>query len=462
MESTAQVAEQNRVVIVAVLLTGSFIAILNQTSMVTALPPIMKDLNIDAAKAQWLTTVFMLMNGIMIPITAFLIERYTTRRLFITAMSLFTAGSIIAAVSPNFLILLLGRIVQASAAGILMPLMQTVLFLIFPIEKRGTAMGMAGLVIAFAPALGPTLSGWITDHYTWRYIFYLILPIAVLDILLAVIKLKNVSDLMKPRIDILSIILSSVGFGGLLYGFSSAGSRGWGNNDVIITLIIGLISLIFFIRRQLKLEKPILELRVFKNSIFTLTTIITMIVFTTMIAAETIIPMYIQNVRGLSALQSGLILFPGAILMGIMSPINGRIYDKFGARGLVLTGLTLLTAATIPFTSLDNSVSLTFLTLMYAVRMFGVSMIMMPLTAAALNQLHDHLIPHGNAVTNTMRQVAGSIGTAMLITIMSVTAAHADTNQPAQAMLQGINTAFIAATILSFTGLTLSFFICKE
>lgn len=333
----------NKFPIVAILITGAFLAILNQTLLATAIPHIMHDLNLTENTAQWLTTIFMLVNGIMIPITAFLIETFTTRRLFLTAMIAFAVGTLICAIAPTFMLLMIGRIIQAAGAGIMMPLMMTIFLLIFPIEKRGTAMGTVGLVIGFAPALGPVISGWLVEHYPWRALFYLVLPLSVINIVIAYFVMKNVTKRTFPKVDILSIILSTLGFGGLLYGFSSAGSYGWTSIAVVSSLVIGTITLTGFILRQFKLKQPILEFRIFKNKIFTLTTIIGMIAFIGLIASETILPIYMQNMAGFSALESGLMILPGALLMGFMSPINGRIFDKVGARYLLIIGLTLLT-----------------------------------------------------------------------------------------------------------------------
>lgn len=458
MTDTTTGKEINTRIIVSILITGAFIAVLNQTLLATAIPTIMGDLNIDASQAQWLTTVFLLVNGIMIPITAFLIETFTTRRLFMAAMGLFAAGTIIAAVSPTFGILIVGRIVQAMGAGIMMPLMQTVFLLIFPIDKRGAAMGLVGMVISFAPAIGPTLSGLIVDNYSWRLLFYIIFPIAIINLIVAYFKMTDVTTLKHPKMDALSIILSTFGFGGLLYGFSTAGSSGWGAPVVTITLAVGVVSLIAFITRQLKLSTPILEFRVFKDPIFTLTTVITMIVFTAMIGAATILPLYIQDARGFSALQSGLILMPGAIVMGICSPITGRIFDKVGARWLGLIGMASLVGGTIPFVYFDGMTSLTAIATLHAFRMLGMAMVMMPMTTAGLNRLSEDLIPHGTAMTNTMRQVAGSIGTAVLITIMSSVAAGSAA-APSDALIEGVNTAFLVTAGISLLGLILSFFI---
>lgn len=323
----------NRSVIVGILLAGAFVAILNQTLLITALPHIMRDFNVDANQAQWLTTSFMLTNGILIPITAFLIEKFTSRTLLITAMSIFTAGTVVGAFAPNFPVLLTARIIQAAGAGIMMPLMQTVFLTIFPIEKRGQAMGMVGLVISFAPAIGPTLSGWAVEAFSWRSLFYIILPFAVIDLILASILMKNVTTLRKTKIDILSVILSTFGFGGLLYGFSSVGSYGWTSSTVLISLLVGVIALLLFITRQMKLEKPMLEFRVFTFGVFSLTTLLGTLVFALLIGTETILPLYTQNVRDVTAFDTGLMLLPGAIVMGFMSPIIGRIFDRVGGRG---------------------------------------------------------------------------------------------------------------------------------
>ncbi|MGR3205304.1 MDR family MFS transporter [Bacillus glycinifermentans] len=447
----------NRKIIVGLLIAGAFIAILNQTLLVTALPHIMADLNIDATQGQWLTTAFMLTNGILIPITAFLIEKFSSRALVITAMAIFTAGTVVGAFAPNFPVLLAARIIQAAGAGIMMPLMQTIFLTIFPVDKRGAAMGMVGLVIAFAPAIGPTLSGWIVDSFTWRYLFYIILPIAVIDLILVIMLMKNVTKLRETSLDILSIILSTLGFGGLLYGFSSAGSDGWGDQTVLISLAVGAVSLIFFIMRQMKIKRPILEFRVFQSWTFSLTTLLGMIVFALMIGTETILPLYTQNVRSISAFDSGLMLLPGAVAMGIMSPIIGKIFDKIGGKGLAIIGFAILLLTSIPFADLKDDTSITFIVILYTIRMAGTSMIMMPLTTAGINALPPHLIAHGTAMNNTMRQIGGSIGTAVLISVMSNSTKNASTTNPINAVIHGMNSAFIVAAVLALAGFILSF-----
>ncbi|WP_181350407.1 MDR family MFS transporter [Thalassobacillus sp. CUG 92003] len=449
----------NKVIIAGLLLAGSFITILNQTLMITAIPPIMEEMNITANTAQWLTTVFMLINGIMIPISAFLIERFTTRQLFMTAMSVFAFGTIVAGIAPNFEILLLGRMIQSSGAGVMLPLMQTVFLLIFPVNKRGAAMGYIGLVISFAPAIGPSLSGWVTANYTWRLLFLMILPLAIIMLFVAHYVLKNVTELKYPKVDIPSIILSSIGFGGLLYGFTSAGNNGWDSAMTLSVLTIGSIILVVFILRQLRMKHPMLEFRVFKLKTFTITTIIGMICFMGLIGAETLIPLYMQNMRDFTAFESGLVLLPGAVITGIMSPITGRIFDRIGARLLAIVGLTIITGSSLVFAFLDTSTTLIFLMVVYAIRMFGFSMVMMPVTTAGLNELPRDIIPHGAAMNNTMRQIAASVGTAILVTVMTTTALRAEQQDIANPSIHGVNTAFIVVTVLSFIGIILSIFV---
>lgn len=449
----------NRKMIVTLLLAGSFISILNQTLMITAIPPIMEEMGISANTGQWLTTVFMLVNGIMIPISAFLLERFTTRQLFITAMSVFAVGTLVAGLAPNFSMLLTGRVIQSAGAGVMLPLMQTVFLMIFPVNKRGAAMGLIGLVISFAPAIGPALSGYVTEHYSWRVLFFIILPIAIIDIIVASFALKNVTELQKPKLDILSIILSSFGFGGLLYGFTSAGNNGWLHSITIVTLVVGALSLTGFILRQLKLKHPMLEFRVFTYSIFPLAVVIGMISFMGLIGVETLIPLYMQNMRDYTAFEAGLALLPGALITGFMSPITGRIFDKFGARKLVMVGLVIITASSFAFTRLDTTTSLAFMTIMYSVRMFGLSMVMMPIATAGLNQLPNRLIPHGAAMDNTMRQIAASVGTAILVTVMTTSEETAATKSIANPDIYGANVAFIVVELLSLAGLIISIFI---
>ena len=452
------VKDKKKIMLIAVMLVGTFVAILNQTLLSAAVPKIMEDFNIETNVAQWLTTIFMLTNAIMISISAYLINRFTTRQLYIASMSIFTVGTIIAAISPNFTFLLIARVFQAAGAGILMPLTMNTLIDIFPKENRGSAMGTVGIIIAFAPAIGPTLSGVITDAFSWHALFYLIIPIAIIDIIFAYFSLINVGEKEEHKLDIPSVILSTLGFTLLLYGFSEAGSTGWANMLIIGSILIGAIILVLFVIRQLKLEKPLLNLRVFKNKVFVYSCLVSMIVFSSMIATEMLLPIYMQTGRGFSAIESGLLLLPGAIIMGVMSPITGRLFDKYGPQKLVITGLSIMALSTFALMQLGPDTSIVYICIIYAIRMFGVSMALMPITTWGLNSVANKSIPDATASNNTLRQVAGSIGTAIFVTIQS-SATSAVADQGAQfALIHGINVSFIASACISVVAVLVAIF----
>ncbi|EPD81982.1 MULTISPECIES: DHA2 family efflux MFS transporter permease subunit [Paenibacillus] len=464
--------------IVASLLIGAFVALLSQTFLNVALPGMMKDLQVSENTIQWLSNGYMLVSGVLVPISAFLIERFTTRKLFIAAVGLFTLGTIISGFAPGFELLLTGRLVQAAGAGVLMPLMSIVFLTIFPVEERGKAMGMMGVAMIFAPAIGPTLSGWIMEHYSWRALFYIIIPLSAFALIFGAVSLKNVTRTSKPRLDILGVILSTLGFGGLLYGFSDAGKDGWDSTIVVTCLTVGAVSLILFIWRELVTEKPILEFRVFKFNMYSLTTVINVIVTMAMFSGMILLPLYLQNIRGFTPFESGLLLLPGAILMGIMSPITGIIFDKVGARWLSVIGLLIMTVTTYEFSKLTIDTTYTTLILLYTIRSFGMSMLMMPIQTAGMNQLPQRLNAHGSAMSQTLRNVAGAIGTALLVSLMTNAAkSHgaelvaagginpADKVKMAeiaqQSAVYGINHSFVVATWMTVAALVMAFFIRK-
>ncbi|GEO26925.1 putative MFS-type transporter YhcA [Alicyclobacillus acidoterrestris] len=462
--------------IFGVMIAGAFIAFLNQTLINVALPQMMDYLHITATTGDWLTTIYMLVNGVVIPITAFLMERFTTRQLYITSMSLFALGTLVCAIGPNFSLILVGRVIQAGGAGILMPLLTNVIFTLFPPERRGGAMGILGIALNFAPAIGPTLSGWIVEHHSWRLLFFIILPIAIADIIVSIFVLKNVTETKRPKLDSFGVALSTIGFGGILYGFSVAGSNGWGSIDVIVSFIVGGVSLIFFVWRQLVVDHPILEFRIFRYPMFTLTTLINVIVTMALYAGMILMPLYMQDVRGFSPLLSGLMLLPGGVVMGVMSPITGKLYDRFGARWLAAFGLAVTAVTTFFLARLQLDTTYLHTTIIYTIRMFGMSILMMPIMTAGLNQLPLHLNRYGTALLNTLRMVSGAVGMAFLVTIMSNRAtmhikdlmaqghvSPADKAKVAlvtgQGTVMGINDAFLVATGFAVAAFILSLFI---
>lgn len=464
--------------IIAALLIGAFVALLNQTLMNVALPQMMKSLDIEASKAQWLTTGFMLVNGVLIPVSAYLVEKFTTRALFITAMVLFSLGTLVCALGTGFEMIMVGRVIQAGGAGILMPLMNIVFLMIFPIEERGKAMGLMAVAMIFAPAVGPTLSGWVVQNYSWRVLFYIVLPLAIFATLLGMKFMQNVTVKTSPKLDKMGIVFSTLGFGGLLYGFSEAGNDGWGSNTVLVSLIVGAAGLILLVWRELVAKKPMLEFRIFRYNMYSLTTVINIIVTMAMYSGMILLPLYLQNIRGFTPMESGLMLLPGAILMGIMSPITGIIFDKIGARWLSIIGLIITVITTWEFSRLTDSTTYLHLILTYTARMFGMSMLMMPITTAGLNQLPQRLNSHGTAMSNTLRTVAGALGMALFVSLMTnhtkseitdavMSGQVSQTDKLAfakfsqEAMIHGITHAFVVATWVTVIALVLAVFIRK-
>lgn len=481
--------------ILAALLFGMFIAILNQTLLNVALPKINTEFNISASTGQWLMTGFMLVNGILIPITAYLFNKYSYRKLFLVALVLFTIGSLICAISMNFPIMMVGRVLQAIGAGVLMPLGSIVIITIYPPEKRGAAMGTMGIAMILAPAIGPTLSGYIVQNYHWNVMFYGMFIIGIIAILVGFVWFKLYQYTTNPKADIPGIIFSTIGFGALLYGFSEAGNKGWGSVEIETMFAIGIIFIILFVIRELRMKAPMLNLKVLKFPTFTLTTVINMVVMMSLYGGMILLPMYLQNLRGFSALDSGLLLLPGSLIMGLLGPFAGKLLDTIGLKPLAIFGIAVMTYATWELTKLNMDTPYMTIMGIYVLRSFGMAFIMMPMVTAAINALPGRLASHGNAFLNTMRQLAGSIGTAILVTVMTTqTTQHLSafgeeldkTNPVVQdhmrelasqyggqegamkvllqfvnklSTVEGINDAFIVATIFSVIALILCLFL---
>ncbi|HCW7917537.1 TPA: DHA2 family efflux MFS transporter permease subunit [Staphylococcus aureus] len=481
--------------ILAALLFGMFIAILNQTLLNVALPKINTEFNISASTGQWLMTGFMLVNGILIPITAYLFNKYSYRKLFLVALVLFTIGSLICAISMNFPIMMVGRVLQAIGAGVLMPLGSIVIITIYPPEKRGAAMGTMGIAMILAPAIGPTLSGYIVQNYHWNVMFYGMFIIGIIAILIGFVWFKLYQYTTNPKADIPGIIFSTIGFGALLYGFSEAGNKGWGSVEIETMFAIGIIFIILFVIRELRMKSPMLNLEVLQFPTFTLTTIINMVVMLSLYGGIILLPIYLQNLRGFSALDSGLLLLPGSLIMGLLGPFAGKLLDTIGLKPLAIFGIAVMTYATWELTKLNMDTPYMTIMGIYVLRSFGMAFIMMPMVTAAINALPGRLASHGNAFLNTMRQLAGSIGTAILVTVMTTqTTQHLSafgeeldkTNPVVQdhmrelasqyggqegamkvllqfvnklATVEGINDAFIVATIFSIIALILCLFL---
>ncbi|MFD1318526.1 MDR family MFS transporter [Loigolactobacillus zhaoyuanensis] len=450
MENNKKLTASDYTFIIVILL-GSFLSSLTETIMNNALPTIMRAFNISQSTAQWLTTGYILVVGIMMPATAYFMDRFKLKPLFVFTLTLFLSGTVIAGFAPNFSILLLGRMVQAISVGISMPLTVNVLMLIFQVEKRGFAMGISGVVVILGPALGPTIAGWILNHYSWRALFHVITPLAVIIIILAVFFVKNVTKTKPIKLDWPSLLLSSIGLGSLLYGFSE-----FGDTFAYLMILVGLIAIIWFIQHQLHLTEPFLEIRVFKSKSFSKTALLAALSNVAMLGAELLLPLYIQNVHGASALTTGLLLMPGAIATMAIAPISGKLFDKYGIKLMAIVGFAVTVITTIPMIFFNESTSYLLIGICYTLRMAGLSMVSMQVLTSGINALPTELLVHGNTVASTVRQVASSLGTALIVTISSFGTQLS--NQSGKLGLTiGYHWGFIAATGISVICLVISF-----
>lgn len=450
-------------IMISLLLAG-FIGLFFETALNIAFSDLMQVFQINASTVQWLTTGYLLTIGVLVPISALLIQWFSTRKLFITSVVFSILGSICAAIAPSFSLLLIGRMLQAIGTGILLPLMYNVVLVVIPPKKRGTAMGLMGLVMMTSLALGPTISGLVIETLSYHWLFWLAIPFYIIALLFSVFYMKNVFTITKPKIDLLSILLSTVGFGGIVYGFASVGQS---DSIPIVSLIIGILSLFLFSIRQFSIKSPIVNLKAFKQPMFvlgTLTVIATMIIILTV---NLLLPIYLQDGMGFTALIAGLILLPGGILNGIMSPINGQLFDRFGPRWLVIPGFFIAFVVLWIFSNVDLNTSIEVIITLYMCLMLGTSMVMMPAQTNGLNQLNAELYPHGSAIINTMQQVAGAIGTATASTMMTIGQQNylsgiTNPTSPENIVASftpGVQNAFIFAMAVSLIGLVLAIFI---
>jgi len=454
--------------IMLVLVMGTFLAFLNQTLMNVALPSIMRSFNITAAAGQWLSNGYMLVNGIMVPLTAYLIQRFTTRQLYLAAMTVFALGTIIAGIAPSYLILITGRMIQAAGAGVIAPLMNVSIMNMYAANKRGTAMGWVGLALNFAPALGPTISGYLVKQYNWRWLFYTIAPLIILDLIVAAVMLRNLGTNQKLKLNWSGVILSSIGLGALLLGFSNAGSMPLFSGKVLGFSLFGLIIVAIFVYQQTHTTNRLLNFNVFKSYNFIIAVIVNVFLMMALYGGMLLLPLYMQNVMHYSALASGVAMLPGAVVIAVMSPISGRMYDQWGAKYLSFSGKIVLLIGTLMLSRVSLNSSFAWVPTAQAVRQLGLSVVTMPIQTEAFNSLPQEIIPDGSAMYTTIRQVAGSFGTALLIGIMSVleknniaqlTADHGLKLATQLGSLHAIQTTYLVAAICVLISglLTLSF-----
>jgi DHA2 family lincomycin resistance protein-like MFS transporter len=451
--------------VIATLLVATFVVILNETIMAVALPRLMTDLFVSASTVQWLTSAFLLTMAVVIPTTGFLLERVATRTVFLLAMSLFCFGTLVAGLAPGFWLLLAARIIQASGTAIMLPLLMTSILTLVPIEHRGVVMGNVSIAIAVAPAIGPTVSGIILQFLPWRFMFLLVLPIAILALIIGARMLPNIGEQGTQRLDIWSVLLSIPAFGGIVYGLSQFGiTSDTGIGVAVGVLVLGLLCLVAFGWRQLWLQRnadPLLDLRAFRFGMFSLSAALLCLVFMAFLGAFILLPIYLQSVRGLSSLATGLLVLPGGLLMGLLAPVVGKIFDRYGPKVLVPPGATVIALTMLAFTLVDQNTSVWWLLAVHVILSVGLACFLTPTFTSGLNPLPSALYSHGSAIMGTLQQVAGAAGTALVITVMASRMASLMDRGTSELVAEtaGLQTSFAILMIFAGAALVLALFL---
>lgn len=446
MASLGLTNEQRKMVMV--LLCGAVLVVLNQTLLSPALPSIMEHLQVDATTVQWLTSAYALMEAVVIPLAAWFMGRFNTRILFIGGMTLFGAGSFVAAIAPVFAVLLLGRIMQAMATGVMMVMVMSLILLTFPRESRGKAMGLVGLVIGFAPAVGPSLGGLLVDLVGWRALFCIVVIFSILIILFALRSLKNREGFPRTSADVASIVFSSIGLASLLYGLSSFASSDHVELCVAL-MVVGVVFVALFVRRQFKLDEPMLRLEVLRSRRYRTAFIVCAILQAILIGLSVIMPLYIQNILGYSATISGLATLPGALLGAFAGLFAGRIFDKHGVRGVSLGGVTALFIGCIGMFLYDIDSTLVLVILANMITCGALQILFTPINTWGVNSLDNELVQHATATTNTVNQVGASLGTALIMSFSALGTSMAPEGTALEQTFYGYHWSFAAILVIA-------------
>lgn len=450
--------------IMAALLVAGFVGLFSETALNIAFVELSQIFKIDPTTVQWLATGYFLTLGILVPVSGILMQKFSTRQMFITSVVLLLIGTILAAVAPVFGVLLAGRVIQAAGLAINLPLTQNVIFTIFPPNKRGAAMGVMGLVMLAGPSLGPTVAGLILDTLSWHYIFWVTVPFLLFSLIFGLIYLPNVSEIRKVSIDALSVMLSTIGFGGIVYGFSVSGVEGWTSGTVLGTIIVGVLAILLFAIRQMKMEHPMLNLRAFRYPLFVLGVIMSFITFFNMLSMLVILPMYMQMALVIAAFTTGLILLPGSLLNCILAPIVGRLFDTYGPRAVITPGTVLVALGYASYTQFGTDTALWIIVVSFIVMMLGVGAVLASVQTNTLNSLPRRFYPDGIAITQTIQQVAGAIGIAVMVSLLSAkqnSYLATVANEPTQAAASGSSMVFTISLVLAVINIILSLFMKK-
>jgi DHA2 family lincomycin resistance protein-like MFS transporter len=467
-ENNFPINKNNTKKILFVILLGGFISMLNETALNIAFPHIMLEYSISAGTVQWLTTIYVLVSGIVFLISAFLIQRFSTRKLFLSSMVFLIIGTIVSGVSTNFPVLFAGRVIQAVGTGILVPLVFNSVLVLIPREKMGLVMGIVSLVVLSAPMFAPVLMGFLMGVMDWHWFFLMVLVFFVATTILGLSLLKNITETSHPKLDILSVILAAIGFTGIIMGFSGLGDYGLSLN-VTIPMIIGVLSIIVFAMRQLSLEHPLLNLHVFKYPFFTIGIIINVFNVMVVFAVVILLPMYLQNALGSTSFIASLVMLPGSILNCFLPILSGHIYDKHGSRIVISSGLALMCISTIFLAHLSLSTTLISVLIINCALFVGSALLMSPNQTNTLGNLDPQDYASGSAIMTALQQIGGAIGSSLFVSFMTFgqqnylqNIVNPSSTQEISGLISGVNFSFTIGAVLLGVVFVLSLFLKRE
>lgn len=405
--------------VLMIVIIGTFMAVLDSSIVNIAISKLMTVFGISVDTAQWIITSYTLTMGSVIPLTGYLSDRYGSKTMYIFALGSFTVGSLLCGIAWNNDIMIVSRIIQGIGGGMIMPVGMSILYTTYPKEERGAALGFWGIAAMAAPTIGPTLGGYIIEYLDWRLIFTLNIPIGIVGVMASWILLKNPKDKIKQPFDYIGFITAAVGLVFILYVLGEGGTIDWNDAKNVIMIVIGIFSLIIFVFNELYHPYPLMDLRVLKYIPFSLSMLISTFTTMAMYGVVFIMPLFLQNIRGYSAIQTGIIMLPSAVIMGIMMPISGKLGDKFGAKILIIIGSIINAIATYMLSKLNIDTPMIMISTLLVIRGTGLGISMMPAQTEGMNSVPHHLISRATAINSTVRQVASSVSITLLVGVMN-------------------------------------------
>lgn len=452
---------QRAMIFLCLVVSGISSSVLS-TAMTTALPGVVEYFGISTSVGQWITSGYSLAMGMIMPLTAFLITRFPTKRLYLTGIGAFIAGLLVSIFAGDFALMMVGRVLQACGNGVLMTAAQVVIMTIYPIKKRGTMMGTYGLATTAAPVVAPTIAGLMIDAFGWKSIFYVSLVIMILSFIISCIVFEDVLELQDKKFDVVSFVESIVAFGGVTLGIGNLSTFGILSIEAGVPLLLGAVVCVFFVTRQCRLEKPFLDVKILINRNYAVSVISSMVLYLVMMGSSVMMPLYVQSVMGYSAVVSGLVTLPGSLATALVSPFAGKLYDEIGIKKIFVAGSAALVISNIGMFFLSMETPLWTAAALNVIRNISIGSLMMPLLTWGTSNVHPTKMADASSLLTSLRTIAGSIGSAVFVGIMAMVAASSAETYGDNAMMHGMNMSFFWMAVGAAVLLLIAVFAVRE